>query len=140
MADVAPYRGLSLEEMVLVHELTHALQDQYFDLERFIDGDPLSDEGTARTALVEGDASLVMFDFFAGVPIESVPGVGDALRAALTGAEGMAGASPDGVSPDLPGVKEMAAAPAWLRGRLILRKQLTDFAGGLALHKPCYGC
>ena len=26
------------------------------------------------------------------------------------------------------------------RGRLILRKQLTDFAGGLALHKPCYGC
>ena len=26
------------------------------------------------------------------------------------------------------------------RGRLILRKQLADFAGGLALHKPCYGC
>lgn len=99
-----------MEEMVLVHELTHALQDQYFDLERFVDGDPLSDEGTARTALVEGDASLVMFDFFAGVPIETVPGAGDSLRAALAGAEGMAG-----VSPDLPGVKEMAAAPAWLR-------------------------
>ena len=26
------------------------------------------------------------------------------------------------------------------RGRVILRKQLTDFAGGLTLHKPCYGC
>ena len=26
------------------------------------------------------------------------------------------------------------------RGRLILRKQLADFAGGLTLHKPCYGC
>jgi RNA polymerase sigma-70 factor (ECF subfamily) len=26
------------------------------------------------------------------------------------------------------------------RGRLILRKQLTDFAGGLALHRPLVGC
>ena len=26
------------------------------------------------------------------------------------------------------------------RGRLILRKQLADFAGGLTLHRPRYGC
>jgi RNA polymerase sigma-70 factor (ECF subfamily) len=26
------------------------------------------------------------------------------------------------------------------RGRLILRKQLADFAGGLTLHRPCYNC
>jgi DNA-directed RNA polymerase specialized sigma24 family protein len=25
------------------------------------------------------------------------------------------------------------------RGRLLLRKQLADFAGGIALHRPLYG-
>ena len=33
--------------MTLVHELTHALQDQSFDLDRFEKRDPLSDAGTA---------------------------------------------------------------------------------------------
>ena len=37
-------------------------------------------------------------------------------------------------------VKDQTLKSRLHRGRLILRKQLTDFAGGLALHKPCYGC
>ncbi|HLL76244.1 MAG TPA: hypothetical protein VK421_13410 [Pyrinomonadaceae bacterium] len=46
---------------VMAHELTHALQDQHFDLRRFEkwpDGD--SDAELAAHALVEGDASLAM--------------------------------------------------------------------------------
>ena len=49
-----------LEEIVLAHEYTHALQDQYFDLSSL----PLEEEGNsdlsiAVLSLVEGDASLV---------------------------------------------------------------------------------
>jgi hypothetical protein len=103
-----------IEEMILVHELTHALQDQAFDLHRFIEDDPLSDEVAARTALVEGDATLVMFDFFAGVPLESTPGAAKALVAAGSARGGRG----DGGASDLPGAKEMAAAPPWLRETL----------------------
>ena len=37
-------------------------------------------------------------------------------------------------------VKDQTLKSRLHRGRVILRKQLTDFAGGLTLHKPCYGC
>jgi RNA polymerase sigma-70 factor (ECF subfamily) len=37
-------------------------------------------------------------------------------------------------------VKDQTLKSRLHRGRLILRKQLADFAGGLTLHKPCYGC
>jgi RNA polymerase sigma-70 factor (ECF subfamily) len=37
-------------------------------------------------------------------------------------------------------VKDQTLKSRLHRGRVILRKQLADFAGGLALHKPCYGC
>jgi hypothetical protein len=42
----------------LVHELTHALQDQHFDLDRLGD-DARSDEASAFQALVEGDAERI---------------------------------------------------------------------------------
>jgi hypothetical protein len=76
------------EDMVLVHELTHALQDQNFDLAAFVKpGDPMSDEATARQALVEGDATLTMLDALVGIPIEEVPGAEDVLATAM-GASG----------------------------------------------------
>ena len=46
---------------VLVHELTHALQDQYFDLERVRPRHISSDEELAREALIEGDAKMAEF-------------------------------------------------------------------------------
>ncbi|HEX7185296.1 MAG TPA: hypothetical protein VF756_25960 [Thermoanaerobaculia bacterium] len=103
-----------MEEMVLVHELTHAIQDQHFDLKRFTEGSPLSDETAARLALVEGDASLTMFNAYLGARIEDMPGADQFLGQALE--------DPDELlemSPDLPGSKEMAAAPAWLRDTMI---------------------
>jgi len=102
------------EDMILVHELTHALQDQHFDLRRFEGHDPMSDAGTARTALVEGDATLIMLDFKIQMSIEVMPGMDTALGASLQDTEKLMGATPD-----LPGMKEMAAAPVWIRDTLL---------------------
>lgn len=49
---------------VAAHELTHALQDQHFNLDAFTS--PLIDNGDvllARSALIEGDATAAMMDF-----------------------------------------------------------------------------
>jgi len=43
-------------QVTLVHELTHALQDQHFDLERLYEDDLDSSAATAFRALIEGDA------------------------------------------------------------------------------------
>lgn len=49
-------------EIVLVHELAHALADQNFDLTRFLES-PKSDEAQlARLAVVEGQATWLMLD------------------------------------------------------------------------------
>lgn len=53
-----------LDQLTFVHEYTHGLQDQNFDLDSFVDEDQLSDdEILARMALVEGDASLAMSEY-----------------------------------------------------------------------------
>jgi hypothetical protein len=102
------------DDMVLVHELTHALQDQHFDLHRFEDPDPLSDGGTAKTALVEGDATLAMIDAAMKMSFEAMPGM-DAIMANMMGdPEKLAAASPG-----FPGAREMSAAPAWIRETLM---------------------
>jgi len=52
-----------LQLPIAVHELTHALQDQHFNLETFLDHDNhTTDQLLARSALVEGDATAVMID------------------------------------------------------------------------------
>ncbi len=59
-ADAITIRGEELDPMTevsVVHELTHAWQDQYFDLDR-IDGDDDVLAATLRT-VVEGDATVV---------------------------------------------------------------------------------
>jgi len=54
-------------EIALSHELTHALQDQHFDIMSM----PLMEKGEddlvlATSALLEGDASISMFQYFLG--------------------------------------------------------------------------
>gem|GEM_PF-6803 len=50
----------------LVHELAHALADQNFDLGRFIErGRPSDDGSLARLAVMEGQASWLMAEYFA---------------------------------------------------------------------------
>ena len=61
---VAEYAASDLgadARLVVAHELTHALQDQAFDLKRVLPAEPEnSDAATAARALVEGDAMLTM--------------------------------------------------------------------------------
>jgi hypothetical protein len=52
----------SAGEITLAHELTHALEDQHFDLQPETG---LDDERTAYTALVEGTATVAMLDYSA---------------------------------------------------------------------------
>jgi len=85
---------------VLVHELTHALQDQQIDLEKWmkaadaLDGkDPFnkgvrSDEASmARSAVTEGQAMIVLFDYQLapmGRKTVEIPGFVDIMRKHLT--------------------------------------------------------
>lgn len=62
--DMALVKGLpltgSLQRVFMVHELTHALQDQNFNLKSIISDSDNEDRSIAALALVEGDATLVM--------------------------------------------------------------------------------
>ncbi len=60
---MASWMPALLQATVAVHELTHALQDQHFNLADFTDEKRYSsDELMARSALIEGDATAVMMD------------------------------------------------------------------------------
>src|SRR5437868_12560643 len=61
------------QKPIMAHELTHALQDQHFDLRRFEHwpkGD--SDAELAAHALIEGDATLVMALYVASNPFRAL--------------------------------------------------------------------
>ena len=65
-------RGEDLDDtdvrVTLVHELTHALQDQKFDLDVLDRQAETSGESFAETALVEGDATSVENEYVASLP------------------------------------------------------------------------
>ena len=100
-------------EAVLVHELVHALQDQHFDLEAFEETEPLSDDGVARQALVEGDATLAMLDHLLDRRVEEVPGFEAVLAELLAGSEALAGMDVPG------GGAALVGAPLWFRETLL---------------------
>ena len=61
------------QKPVMAHELTHALQDQHFDLRRFEHwpkGD--SDAELAAHALIEGDATLAMVMYISSSPMRAL--------------------------------------------------------------------
>jgi hypothetical protein len=61
---MAAWLPASVQAGVAVHELTHALQDQHYNLRRILDGKSgTTDSDIAVSALIEGDASAVMFDY-----------------------------------------------------------------------------
>ncbi len=115
-----------MNQIVLVHELRHAQQDQYERLHAFLGDDvtDFDDRRLAWTSLLEGDATLIMERFVRlrlgslGVALE---GVGDAAPAAALGAPGLfevPGAPPvvrdQLVQPYLAGLT--FARALWLRG------------------------
>jgi hypothetical protein len=67
---LADWLELEGQKPVMAHELTHALQDQHFNLRRFEkwpQGD--SDAELAAHALIEGDATLAMMVYMAKNPL-----------------------------------------------------------------------
>ncbi len=66
-ASVASGMGPGIEEMVLAHELTHALQDQHFAIEQMLRRVKDNDDQTlALKCVAEGDATLAGFAYLAG--------------------------------------------------------------------------
>ena len=60
---IASWGGLG-GDMLLAHEIDHALQDQHFDLRKFMKEErDNADAMVARQALVEGDGTAVMIEF-----------------------------------------------------------------------------
>src|SRR5207248_9683327 len=56
--------SLKSESTTLAHELSHALADQHFNLEKFMQDTPSNDdENLAHTAVVEGQASWLMIAY-----------------------------------------------------------------------------
>ena len=61
--------SISFDEGLMAHEVDHALQDQHFDLRRFQETDDHeADAALARTALVEGDALVLAYEYETPVP------------------------------------------------------------------------
>ncbi len=53
-----------MQHSVLVHELAHALADQHFDLDRYVESGKKSDDGSlARLAVMEGQATWLMSEY-----------------------------------------------------------------------------
>jgi hypothetical protein len=60
---IASWLPVEGQESVMVHELTHALQDQYFDVKKILDEARQSENDDlilAQQALLEGDGLVVM--------------------------------------------------------------------------------
>lgn len=72
-----------LQRAVVAHEVTHALQDQHFDLTAWLgEFGPTEDGALARVAVAEGDAMAAMLAFMlapTGASIEQLPDPADLL-------------------------------------------------------------
>ncbi len=78
---IASWMQPAMQAPIMAHELTHALQDQHFNLKPFLTPLPdNSDATSARQAVVEGDAVIAMFGFL-GMPVSDR--IGPTLRSSM---------------------------------------------------------
>jgi len=72
---IADWVEPDMQRLVLAHELTHALQDQSFDLEKFLKAVRSDDDASgARQAVVEGHATAAMIqEVIAPMKLEDMP-------------------------------------------------------------------
>jgi hypothetical protein len=104
---IADWVPEEMQTSTMAHEVTHALQDQHFDIGRFtrhVRG--RGDAQTAAMAVVEGDATAAMFDFVLAPSGRTVLDLPDVARS-------VAGQMSGGDQPRL------AAAPRALRETLL---------------------
>ncbi|MGC1345534.1 MAG: hypothetical protein WA863_05390, partial [Methyloceanibacter sp.] len=85
-----------VQKPVMAHELVHALQDQSFDLEKWLNVAKdskddtaqmlLDEQRTARQAVVEGQAMIVLFDYqltSVGQSVESAPDLVNSMKSSM---------------------------------------------------------
>ena len=119
VSDDAPDAELSASDQVTyAHETVHALQDQHFDLETFLDerDDASDDEALAITALIEGDATAAQIEFLTETP--------SLLRELAGGTEGDA-ASTEALDNAPPIITETLIFP-YDQGRVFVSALLDD--------------
>jgi len=85
---LADWIDLDGQRPVMAHELTHALQDQHFNLRRFEDWPKHdSDAELAAHALVEGDASYLMMQYVARDPARQLAFLKSMMSGGATSSE-----------------------------------------------------
>ncbi len=114
-----------MNQIVLAHELRHALQDQYADLHSLLSSaeSDFDDRRLAVLSLCEGDATLVMERF---------------LRARLGPLGDLAGGGEEGRTPEesalgMPGLFDVQGAPPVVRDQLV-----QPYLAGLALARAVW--
>jgi hypothetical protein len=121
---VSSGRSLNLmNQLILAHELRHAIQDQHFELRQVLGQmSDYDDRKLAALSLVEGDATLVMQTYMSGG--QGLEGTGlESLLGGL-GAQTM----------DARSVAEMFAGPALREAPPVVREQLvTPYLEGIRL-------
>ncbi|MGD8496644.1 MAG: hypothetical protein PVF05_10665 [Gemmatimonadales bacterium] len=102
-----------LVEGVLVHEMVHALQDQYVDLDSLVEASRhRNDEGMAVQAAIEGHATMVMYEWMLkqmtgrDVDLSSLPRLSEQFDMDALGSAGI----------EMP---ELEQAPAIIREQLL---------------------
>ncbi len=106
---IADWIGVADQRMVMAHELTHALHDQYFKVEPWLEGaKPNDDAGLARDAVLEGSALAAMVDYLlrdGGKGVRDLPSIEPLMRSQMLG--------------DMDKSPHLAKAPPFLRDALL---------------------
>ena len=80
---IADWIPLGDQRMVMAHELTHALEDQHFNLEPWVkEARPNEDAELAREAVLEGSAMAAMMDYLlqgTGTSVKDLPAIDPSL-------------------------------------------------------------
>lgn len=110
---IADWSPLSEQRMVMAHELTHALEDQHFQIEAWLKAArPNEDAELARDAVLEGSAMVAMIDYL-------MLGTGRSLK-------DLPEFDPSMLIGDLGGTPTLQKAPPFIRDALIF-----PYLGGL---------
>jgi hypothetical protein len=82
---IASWMDAASQAPIMAHELTHALQDQHFNLKPFLTPIPENSDATsARQAVVEGDAVVSMFAYLQQSSTSEGGKIGPMLRSSMS--------------------------------------------------------
>jgi hypothetical protein len=103
---IADWIPLADQKMVMAHELTHALEDQHFQIEAWVKAARPNDDGElAREAVLEGSAMAAMIDYLLNESGRSLKDLPDIDPSMLVG--------------DMGGTPALKKAPPFLKDALV---------------------